>query len=83
VGVRSSNLLGSTILKLWILTRPQSAFRVQNMDGQWQYFATPKIPNLAGAITKGHATGPQAVHYNWIDTILFETGFRSVVFHGP
>jgi hypothetical protein len=51
------------------------------MDGQGQYFATPKIPNLAGAITKGHATSPETMHYNRGNAVLFETGFCSVVFH--
>jgi hypothetical protein len=53
------------------------------MDGQRQHFATPKIPNLAGAIAKGHATRAEAVHNDWVHAVLFETGFGSVVLHAP
>ena len=77
VGVRGSNPLGSTILEL-----QESAFRVQNMDGRGQYFATPKIPQLAGAVAKSHATGPKTSYHQRCGTVLSETGFRSIVLHG-
>jgi hypothetical protein len=51
------------------------------VDGQGQHFPTPKIPNLAGAIAKGHATASKAVHHNRVRAILSGTGFRAVVLH--
>jgi hypothetical protein len=51
------------------------------MDGQWQNFATPKIPNLAGAIAKRHTTGPETVHNKRGNAVLFEIEFGSDVFH--
>jgi hypothetical protein len=51
------------------------------MDGQWQDFATPEIPKHSGAIAKRHATRPVIMHNYRMDTVLFETGFGSVVLH--
>jgi hypothetical protein len=51
------------------------------VDRQRQHFAAPKIPNLAGAIAKSHATSPETMHHDRVYAVLFEIGLCSVVLH--